>query len=370
MRRAPSGWPGIVGIVVLLGGLFVVHRVPAVTPAGGFLQDFLYADPAGPQAAIPATGAAENAAAADAAFVALGEQAYGEVYWSTVVATFGTEEEAAVAASEVDLPAGAVALRQGPMLVVTPLEHEPEGLPDPLIAVLEGLGADVLVEGDRYGEGTIVVDLTCSASSDEDAAELAEEIGDYGSLLYYSYARPPWVSPPLTDDEELARSTYRRWSSALADALVADGTLAEYGEAFLAASTDQERARLMAELEEHVTAVRMEGLEGEVHPGVAALLAATPTGTDSQATMTWGLQLGRFMGLLVPDLPDEAPSWFDQRVAASIGGVQATRSSVNIGWTTFNRFAIGMPALLDHLAARGCTDIRVGLTDFDDVRGD
>lgn len=338
--------------------------------SGGYLQEFLYADPGGPDMAMATAGAAENAATADAAFGAVGEAAYSEAYWATIVATYETEQGAAAAAATVEVPDGAVVLRQGTMLIITPLEHDPEGPPDPLVARLEGLGGEVLVEGDRYGEGSIVVDLSCVAPTEEDAARIAAEIGDYGALIHYAYARPPWVGPPLTEDEALARSTYRQWSSEIADSLVADGTLAEYGQRYLAATSADERARLAAELEEHVAERRLEGLDGDLHPGVAAVLAAAPAGTDPEASVAWGLELGRLTGPLLPDQPDQPPSWFEQRVTASIGAVQAARSSVKVGWTTFTRFAIGMPALLDYLARRECGDVRLSLTDFDDVRGD
>ena len=43
-----DGWPGVAGIVALLGGLFFLHQTPAMTPAGGYLGgEFMYADPRG-----------------------------------------------------------------------------------------------------------------------------------------------------------------------------------------------------------------------------------------------------------------------------------------------------------------------------------
>ena len=60
-----------------------------------------------------------------------------------------------------------------PILILMPIEHDPESPPDSRIAQLSGLGARVLVEGDRFGEGSIVVDLSCTAASEEDAADIA-----------------------------------------------------------------------------------------------------------------------------------------------------------------------------------------------------
>lgn len=150
-----------------------------------------------------------------------------------------------------------------------------------------------------------------------------------------------------------------------------DGALAEYANRFLAATSPEERERLMAEMGEHIADQQLGGLdEEEAHPGVVALLAASPTGGDSDETTEWGLEIGRFMGPLLPEDPEREPTWFEQREGASIGAVQAVGSTVKLGWTSFNRIAIGLPALIAYLGEQGCDDVQVRLTDFDDVRGD
>jgi len=370
--RIVDGWPGIVGIAVLVGGLFVLHQTPAVTPAGGYLGgEFMYADPRGPEVSVPVAGADEVAERTATAFRELGEAAFTDTYWATIVATFEDETDAGSAAAVVDIPEGASVEQHGPILILGPIEHDPEGRPDPRIAQLSGLRAEVLVEGDRFGEGSIVVDLDCTAASEQEAAAIATAVGDYGAAPYYAYVRPPWVGPPITADEALARSTFRRWTSSFAASLSVDGTLAEYANRFLAATSPEERERLMAEMGGHIADQQLEGLDGEeVHPGVVALLAASPTSGDSDETTDWGLELGRFMGPLLPDEPDREPTGFEQRVNASIGAVQAVGSTVKLGWTSFNRIAIGLPAIIGYLGEQGCDDVRVRLTDFDDVRGD
>lgn len=59
--RVADGWPGVVGIVALLGGLLVLHQAPAMTPAGGYLGgEFMYADPGGPEMSIRFVGARQG----------------------------------------------------------------------------------------------------------------------------------------------------------------------------------------------------------------------------------------------------------------------------------------------------------------------
>jgi hypothetical protein len=368
--RLADGWPGVAGIAVLLGGLFALHQTPAMTPAGGYLGgEFMYADPRGPELSVPTEGGRTVADAADVAFREIGEAAFDDAYWATIVATFADEADARSAAGTINPPEGAIASQHGPLLIVTPVEHDPEAPADPLVAELSALGGSVLVEGDRYGEGSIVVDLSCTAESDAAAAALSAAIGDYGSLPYYALARPPWVDPPITANEALARSTYARWSTSMVDSLAADGTLSEYADRFLEATSPEERERLTDDIGEYIAGRQLEGLDGEVHPGVVALLAARPTGGEADDTVAWGRELGRFMGQMRP-VPDEDPDWFEQRVNASIGAAQAVGPTLQLGWISFSRIALGLPALLGYLGEEGCGEVIVRLTDFDDVRGD
>ena len=64
------------------------------------------------------------------------------------------------------------------------------------------------------------------------------------------------------------------------------------------------------------------------------------------------------------------PSWLDQRQAAYMAGTRAVDDRVEIGWVTFNRFELGFTGLLAYLDQQGCEDVRVRLTDYDDVRLD
>jgi hypothetical protein len=189
-------------------------------------------------------------------------------------------------------------------------------------------------------------------------------------MLSYAFARPPWVGPPLTEDEALARSTSRRWMQGYAARLAGAPWLAEYGQRIAAAGSDAERAALLTELESRVRELAPESLGDDAHAGVAAFIAGQPTGRDIDATYVWGRAMGRLAGPVDAADPEAGPTWYEQRHLAQIGSVRTAGLDVELGWITFNRVALGLPALLDHLDEAGCADLRVALTDFDEVRGD
>lgn len=254
--------------------------------------------------------------------------------------------------------------------MVAGLETDPEGPPDPRIVDLRQQGADVFVEGDRYGEGAIALAIACTTPSDNAAREIASVIGDYAAVLSYSYVRPPWVGEPLTPEESLARATYPRWTEEYAGLVRNDPWLVGYGQHLLGAGPEEARAAIQAELVEHVAELRPAWLDGEVHPGVMALVAASPKEADPDAAYAWGWELGRLMGLLASIDGESSPSWFDQRHAAIIGSVRAAGSRVEVGSVTFIRFALGISGLLAYLGEHDCIDVVVRLTAWDDVRGD
>jgi hypothetical protein len=373
--RTPNGWPGLVAIALLIGGMAVLHGGRAGGGvgsggelAGGYLQDFMTADAAGPSIPLPAGVAGPARQAVETLFASFDEATYDRS-GVTVVGLFPTDATASAAAA-LDLPAGAAAVTLGRLLLVAGLVGHPGDRPDPAVAALRGLGGDVLVEGDRLGEGTIVVDVACTAPSSEAAASLASALGDYASMYSYTFVRPPWVGPPLTDDEALARSTSRRWTQGYAARVAGAPWLAEYGQRIAAAGSDAERAALLAELETRVRELAPESLGQDAHAGMAALIAGQPTGRDIDATYAWGRAMGRLAGPVDAADPEAGPTWYEQRHLAQIGSVRTAGLDVELGWITFNRVALGLPALLDHLDETGCTDLRVALTDFDEVRGD
>lgn len=374
--RAPNGWPGLLAIAVLLGGLPLLHG-SRVGPtwgagqdlAGGYLQDFMNADAAGPSIPVPPGVAGAAHLDMEGFFAAMDEASYDR-RGVTVAGILPTDADAASAADALDLPADVATVTLGRLLLVAGLAGDPDDRPHPAVAALRDRGGDVLVEGDRFGEGTVVVDVACTAPSADAAATLATALGDYASMLSYAFARPPWIGPPLTDDEALARATSRRWAQGYGERLANAPWLAEYGQRIAAAGSDAERAALAAELESRVREQAPDMLGDDAHPGMAALIAGQPTGRDLDATYAWGRAMGRLAGPVAAADPEAGPTWYEQRHLAQIGGVRTSAATVELGWITFNRIALGLPALLEHLESAGCGGLRVALTDFDEVRGD
>ena len=71
---------------------------------------------------------------------------------------------------------------------------DPEDDPTPVATQLTDLGADLLVQGDRYGEGSIVIDVSCRATDHDAAAAIAAPLADYLRSELRTHVRP-WVGP-------------------------------------------------------------------------------------------------------------------------------------------------------------------------------
>lgn len=365
--RVPDGWPGLVGIAALVGGTAFAVGTPRVSDVGGLVEgDYFFVSGESPDLALQLSGMGATNREADAAAAGLGEDGFNERSL-TLVGTFDNNADArqAAAAISVQLPSRTLIVDR--LLVIYHLAVEPEDGPVPLVATLEDLGADVLVQGDRFGEGQVIVDLSCRAVTHDAAEAIATELADYG--LGIPGMRPPWVGPALTDDETLARSTYRRWTESLRDAFVADPWMADYADRFLEAGSAAEYAALNAELEAHISGLPGRGIEGAVHPEVIALLVGVPMGSDPGAHAEWQRQLSRYMGPLTSEQAEE-PTWLAQRQTTTLSGSRAVDDRVELGWIFFNRFELGFTGLLAYLEERNCDEVLVRLMDWDDVRMD
>lgn len=333
---------------------------------GGFLgSQFLWAE-SGPTSTF---GEVDAEAIADAAALPPGASGIGDaLHPVTVVGRFETPAQAEAAANELS-GEGQVSL-MGPIVAVTKDVEDPDGVL-PSKASLASRGASVLVEGDRAGEGTIAVDLSCTAPDEAVAADLRTQLADYGSLYHYLWARPPWIDPPPTPAEALARSTFRRWVTAQAEAIQSDPRFLELAHEWAAAmqSGDQARAATArARLDEHVASIVAEPSE-PLDPETLAMLVNIPAGTPEES-YRWGAELGERMGQLRlaegASSPRAAPG--EDRFSA----ILTTRSDgrvVDVGYVVFTRFVSGFASLVSWLDRNGCTDLRFGLVDFDLVRG-
>ncbi len=198
--------------------------------------------------------------------------------------------------------------RIGPVVVVTGLKSEtpPEvqsgADPDtdrpihPLAHLLAAAGGAVLLEGDRYGEGAIVADMSCRPADSASGSALLDELGDAILTAGQFSTRPPWIDPPPTAREALARATMRRYQQAAAAAL-GDRRLQELARR-LAGATHEEYAAILEEFSAYLRERGLELMNGEVDPEVLALLLDTNALSDPSARQAWARDLGERMGRL------------------------------------------------------------------------
>jgi hypothetical protein len=65
----------------------------------------------------------------------------------------------------------------------------------------------------------------------------------------------------------------------------------------------------------------------------------------------------------------DQPAPDDYARLLTTGTLRIQDGRLEMGWLTFGRLAAGLPSLVGHLTGSGCADIRIGLVDFDAVRG-
>jgi hypothetical protein len=253
------------------------------------------------------------------------------------------------------------------------------GIPSPAAnrsvrGLLGGYPGDVLVEGDRFGEGSIVADLRCRPTEPGRAQVLAADLADYAGTPYTFFLRPPWARPALTRSERLARSTYTRFNDVLEDAADADPETQElwfrYREALRTGDSDR-TSRVQNRIAERRRELSPARLDGEYDPKTLAALRTEPLEMDAKPR--WSVRVGRRMGQL--PVRRQAGDF----VADRGRGLDAspTLLTVRLGErldiSTFlpsGHFAPSLATLVLHLHRSGCTDVRYRLLDWDDVRVD
>ena len=95
----PDGWPGLVGIAVLVGGSALALGTPRLSEVGGFpsADASFFTDERGPDLGLAIAGVSALNQEADAAAVALGDDGFAERSLS-IVGTFDTNADAVRAA--------------------------------------------------------------------------------------------------------------------------------------------------------------------------------------------------------------------------------------------------------------------------------
>ena len=300
----------------------------------------------------------------------------------TVALTLGTPGQAPVVAEQVraDLPRTATRY-QDPKSAVVVLGSSVvvRGIPSPagnrsVRRLLRGYPGDVLVEGDRYGEGAIVTDLSCRPTDRARARVVAGDLDDYSNTPHTFFLRPPWAAPALTRSERLARSTYTRFNDVLEDAAAADPETQElwfhYRDALREGDKDRMK-RVEGRIAERRRELSPTRLDGEYDPKTLAALRTEPLALD--AKLRWGVRVGRRMGQLpIKEQVGEVvaargrnfhadPAFLDARIGE--------RLDVSM-FLPMGHFAPSLAALVLYLDRAGCTDVRYRLLDWDTVRGD
>jgi len=198
----------------------------------------------------------------------------------------------------------------------------------PLVVFFEEFGGEVLVGGDRGGEGNVVADLTCTCSEVK-GNQLKKELAQYMNLYYYLYALPPWHPKGISPEQVRARETFNRL------------------------------------------------LSGEVQhpdndPEVVKKYRQYPLVAFNFDYKQWGIDIGFHVGQLQVVKHDKY--WHvaleEIPISANTMGICFEDQTLNLGWITFNDFIYGFPSLVNYLAKHGCTNFRYELVDFDQVRGD
>lgn len=259
----------------------------------------------------------------------------------------------------------------GRTVIVTGLKAEiltsPEAPPiHPVAHRWAAAGANVLLEGDRAGEGAILTDLACrpGAGAGDDGSALRDTIGDQVVLGQWS-PRPPWVAEP-TAEQVRARREIARYQE-LAVTAAADPEILDLFQRIAAADEDQRQA-LMDELSKRIL-VRIEReTNGRVDPEIAALLARQPMTTDPDEAAELERAIGTRIGQVELRPNGQGPTADALGPVAYTGSVRVAHGRLEIGWLALARVSTGLPSLAAWLTERGCTDAVVRLTDVDAVR--
>lgn len=299
-----------------------------------------------------------------------------------VALTLGTPDQARAAARRVradlpgtatryDTPRDAVAVL-GSSLVV-------RGIRDgdsvrTVRGLLSGYPGEVLVEGDRYGEGAIVTDLSCRPEDRAKAHVVAGDLEDYAGTHDDLFLRPPWALPPITSAERLARSTYTRFYEALELAAAADPETQElwfhYRQALRAGDTDR-LGRVQGRIAERRRELSPVRLEGDYDPKTLGSLRAEPLEPDARPR--WAARVGRRMGQL-PITERGGELVLEEEDHFSANPTMLTvrledRLDVSM-FLPMGHFAPSLASLVLYLDRAGCTDVRYRILDWDTVRAD
>jgi hypothetical protein len=288
---------------------------------------------------------------------------------ATVVGIFPTEAAAAAAAAALTSRDPQVCQR---LVFLISDDTSPEYL-DTLEEALTAQGAHVLREN-MEEERAVILFLTCQAPDAAAAQSIQGELKAYFDTPYYMDVRAPWE--PATDPDDADRSARIQ------------ATIQIMQEAFQRTIEHPEVRALMAKMlspahmmnmlvnkyaqQRHLA--ELNALSAKVRSAIIEQLAAERGVDLDESTLTLFFARDGMFG--APDMAqfeelrhlayDFSPS----PLSASYGDVEIDGRQLELIFIAFARIALGLPAFLTYLEAKGCTEFDYRLEDFDDVRAD
>ncbi len=229
----------------------------------------------------------------------------------------------------------------------------------PIVHRWAAAGAEVLVEGDRAGEGSIFTDVSCVPPDATSGAALRDAIGDTLDLLRWS-PLPPWVGLP-TDAQAATRREITTYL-ALAQQSFEDPALRELI-LRMATATEAERQALLEAIAKRTKEGVGAAAAGRVSDEVLQLMGRQPDLADVKAFDAWNREVAERIGTvdLRPDVSFPTADAFGP--TAVFGAARFRDGRLDLGSFEFGRASTGLPLLLAWLTERGCTDPRIGLAD-------
>jgi hypothetical protein len=265
--------------------------------------------------------------------------------------------------------AGDAVFTFGPILFVTGLKSEGADVFDlpihPLVQLLRKAGGQVIVEGDRFGEGAIIADLSCQVPDPAGGTRILDELGDAMLTAGQFDTRPPWIGPPPTAAEALARATFRRWQEA-SMRVMERGRMRDLIQR-LATADITEREQVMREFEAELVKAGLEEIDGPIDPEVLSLMAEGGLDTSDAGRAAWTRAVADRMGRLSVEATayGDAPAPDDYERLLFAGSLRLRGTRLDLGALSFGRAAAGLPSLAGYLDGRGCIDLRFAVVDFE-----
>jgi len=223
-------------------------------------------------------------------------------------------------------------------------------------------GADVLLEGDDAGDGTILTDLSCQPANPTSGAALRDAIGDTIDLVQWS-ALPPWAGrpTPAQADARVQVATYQR----IAQSVATDPAITALMTRIVTAS-EAERAALLATLGERIAAGVHQAAAGHVSPDILELMDRQPRGADDLAALeSWQREVGERIGTVELRPGGGAPTADAAATLALFGTARLRDGRLEVGSLALGRVTTGLPLVIAWLDEAGCRDQRLGFTDGD-----